>query len=81
MLLIDPPLFLVSTCSERSPSFLQSEVAKSQLPPTNPAKLCTNLYSPNPQQLLFNSDAKTVVDLVVQEDPCYEYQRAVNALM
>lgn len=58
---------------------MQSEVAKYQQPATNPQQLCYQLWGVNTQQLLFNSEAKTVVDLAVLMDPYTEYLRAVSA--
>ncbi len=79
MLLSDLPLLVLLACSKRFTSFIQSEVAKYQQPATNPERLCYQLWGVNPQQLLFNSEAKTVVDFAVLMDPYTEYFRAVSA--
>ena len=47
------------------------------LPRTNPVRQCRDLIN-SPQYLLRGGSARTVVDLAVQEDPYYEYERAVS---
>lgn len=58
------------------PGFVQQEHDNFILPPTTPVRQCRLLWQ-YPKAWLKSSNAKTVVDLAVAEDPYYEYERAL----